>query len=58
MKARPPAPAQLALLPSRSELARFVVEPSARPEILRALAEVLLAAAEAGERKEKGHEAR
>jgi hypothetical protein len=37
---------------------RFEVEPSARHEILRALAEILLIAAEAARRKETGDEAR
>lgn len=58
MKALPPAPSQLELLPRHSELARFVVEPSVRPEILRALAEILLVAAEAGARKEARNEPR
>ena len=57
MKALPPAPSQLELLPRR-DLARFEVEPSARPEILRALTEILLIAAEAVRRKETGDEAR
>lgn len=57
MKALPPAPSQLELLPQR-DLVRFEVEPSARPEILRALAEILLIAAEASRRKETGDEAR
>lgn len=45
MKALPPAPSQYELLP-RHEHALSVVEPNARHEILRALAEILLAAAE------------
>ena len=49
MKALPPAPSQL--LPLRSDLVPFVVEPSARKEILRALAEILLLAADALEEK-------
>jgi hypothetical protein len=57
MKALPPAPSQLELLP-RHDHARFVVEPSARHEILRALAEILLVAAEEVGRKEEGDEAR
>lgn len=57
MKALPPAPSQLEPLPQR-DLVRFEVEPSARPEILRALAEILLIAAEASRRKETGDEAR
>jgi hypothetical protein len=48
MKALPPPPIQLELLPSRPHaLARFEVEPSVRNEILRALAEILLDAANA-----------
>jgi hypothetical protein len=58
MKALPPAPSQLELLPNRSELAHFVVEPSARLEILRALAEILLVAVQVGARKERRDEAR
>jgi len=57
MKALPPAPSQLDLLP-RHDLARFVVEPSAREEILRALAEILLVAADAAEPKEERDETR
>jgi hypothetical protein len=56
MKALPPAPSQLDLLPP-CDHALFVVEPSARHEILRALAEILLAAAEVV-RKEERDEAR
>ena len=41
MKALPPAPSQLELLPRRSVLVLSVVEQSARQEILRALAEIL-----------------
>ena len=51
MKALPPAPSQLELLPPRDQ-ALFAVEPSARQEILRALAEILLVAAEAAGREE------
>ena len=47
MKALPSAPSQLELLPRRDRVL-FVVEPSVRPEILRALAEILLVAAEVG----------
>ena len=57
MKALPPAPSQLQLFPRRHELARFEVEPSAQHEILRALAEILLVAAEVVERKEASDEA-
>lgn len=57
MKALPPAPSQLELLPHRDK-APFVVEPSARPAILRALAEILLAAAEVVAKKEEPDEAR
>ena len=57
MKALPPAPSQLQLFPRR-ELARFEVEPSARHEILRALVEILLAAAEVVDRKEASDDAR
>lgn len=57
MKALPPAPSQLELLPRRDH-AHFVVEPSARHEILRALAEILLVAAEAARRKEARDETR
>ena len=56
MKALPPPPSQLELLPSRSDLAHFVVEPSERKEILRALAEVLLVAADT--RRERRDETR
>ncbi len=59
MKTLPPAPFhQFELLP-RHDLVLFVVEPSVRPEILRALAEILLDAAEtATTRKEAPDEAR
>ena len=59
MKTLPPVPFhQLDLLP-RHDLVLFVVEPSVRPEILRALAEILLDAAEtAATRKEVTDEAR
>ena len=57
MKALPPAPPQLELL-SRRAHALTVVEPSARHEILRALAEVLLAAAEEIGREEVRDEPR
>ena len=58
MKALPPAPSQFELLPRRDHVLS-VVEPSARNEILRALAEILLAAAESvGRREERDHEAR
>jgi hypothetical protein len=57
MKALPPAPSQLELLPRRDH-ALFVVEPSGRHEILRALAEILLVAAEVVGRKEERDEAR
>jgi len=57
MKVLPPAPSQLELLPHRDN-AHFAVEPSARPAILRALAEILLAAAEVVEQKEACDEAR
>ena len=56
MKALPPAPSQLELLPRRAR-ALFVVEPSVRREILRTLAEILLVAAEAARRKEARDEA-
>lgn len=52
-----PAPPQLELLPRRRDLALTVVERSERDEIVRALAEVLLAAAEAVPRKEDADEA-
>jgi hypothetical protein len=51
MKALPPPPSQLELLPRRSDLVPFVVEPSVRHEVLRALAEILLAAAETVDRR-------
>lgn len=57
MKALPPPPSQLDLLP-RHDLAQIVVEPSARHEILRALAELLLVAAERRRREEAPDEAR
>jgi hypothetical protein len=59
MKALPPAPSQLELLP-RERSVLSVVEPSARPEILRTLAEILLAAASetARRREEQRDEAR
>lgn len=57
MKALPPAPSQLELLPRRDH-ALSVVEPNARHEILRALAEILLAAAERLGREEEHDEAR
>ena len=57
MKALPPAPPQLDLL-RRREHALFVVEPNAQQEILRALAEILLVAAELVRRKEERDEAR
>ena len=57
MKPVPPAPSQLELL-SRRDHALSVVEPSVRQEILRALAEILLAAADHGARKEERDEAR
>lgn len=57
MKALPPAPSQLELLPRRDH-ALSVVEPNARHEILRALAEVLLVAAERLGREEEHDEAR
>jgi hypothetical protein len=57
MKVLSQAPSQLDLLPRRDH-ARFVVEPSARHEILRALAEILLVAAEAARRREARDEAR
>jgi hypothetical protein len=57
-KALPPAPSQCELLPRRDH-ALSVVEPNARNEILRALAEILLAAAESvGRREERDDEAR
>lgn len=58
MKALPPAPSQLELLPRHSR-ALTVVEPSARLEILRTLAEIFLAAAdENARRREQSNEAR
>ncbi len=51
MKALPPTPSQGELLP-RQEHALSVVEPNVRSEMLRALAEILLAAAESVEAKE------
>ena len=58
MKTLPPAPSQLELMPRRHDLARFVVEPSVRHEILRALAEILLLAAESAVRNEDRDESR
>ena len=58
MKALPPPPSQLDLLPRRHGLVRIEVEPSVRHEILRALAELLLAAAERGTRSEGPDETR
>ncbi len=58
MKTLPPAPSQLELMLRRHDLALFVVEPSVRHEILRALAEILLVAAESAERNEDRDEAR
>jgi hypothetical protein len=57
MKTLPPAPSRLGSLTRRSDLALSVAEPIARPEILGALAEILLAAAEVVERKEERDEA-
>ncbi len=59
MKALPPAPSQFELLPRRDHV-HSVVEPNdARNEILRAVAEILLAAAESvGRREERDDEAR
>jgi hypothetical protein len=57
MKALPPPSSQLDLLP-RHDLAQIVVEPSARHEILRALAELLLVAAERRRGEEAPDEAR
>ena len=56
MKALPPAPSQLELLPRHR--VPSVVEPSARPEILRTLAEILLAAANEIARRAERDEAR
>jgi len=58
MKALPPPQSQLDLLPLSHDLAHIVVEPSVRLEILRALAELLLVAAERGKRKEERDETR
>ena len=58
MKTLPPAQSQLPLFPRRRDLAQSVVEPSARHEILRALAEILLVAAEVVEREEVRDETR
>lgn len=58
MKALPPPPSQLDLLPRRCDLVPSVVEPNVRQQILRGLAELLLAAVEAAERKEERDEAR
>jgi len=52
MKTLPPVPSQLDLIPQRNDLGLSVVEPSARREILRALAEVLLAAVETVQQRE------
>jgi hypothetical protein len=52
MKTLPPVPSQLDLIPQRNDLGFSVVEPSARREILRALAEVLLAAVETVQQRE------
>jgi hypothetical protein len=58
MKALPPAPSQLELLPRHSR-ALSVIEPNARLEILRTLAELILAAAdENAQRREQSDEAR
>ena len=57
MKALPPAPSQLELLPRRDH-ALSVIEPNARHEILRALAEIMLVAAERLGREEEHDEAR
>ena len=57
MKTLPPAQRQLDLLPRRRDLSLSEVEPSARPEILRALAEILLVAAERVDRKEESDDA-
>ncbi len=53
MKALPPAPSQCQLLLPRRDHALSVVEPNARNEILRALAEILLAAAESARGREE-----
>ena len=58
MKTLPPAQSQLQLFPHRRDLALSVVEPSARHEILRALAEILLVAADLVEREEERDEPR
>ncbi len=50
-KALPPAPSQCELMLRRDHVLS-VVEPNARNEILRALAEILLAAAESAGRRE------
>jgi hypothetical protein len=57
MKALPPAPSQFELMPRRND-ALSAVEPNARDEILRALAEILLAAAATVGRREERDEAR
>jgi hypothetical protein len=54
----PPAPSQLELLPRHRDLVPFVVELNERHEILRALAEILLVAAETVDRKEERDEER
>lgn len=56
MKAQP-APAQLEMLPHRRDLVLFGAEPNARREVVRTLAEILLAAAEATEHEEERDEA-
>ena len=56
MTTLPQAQSQLSLFPRRRDLALPVVEPSARHEILRALAEILLVAAEMVEREEEHDE--
>ena len=58
MKALPPKPSQLTLPPSRLDLVRFVVEPSVRQDILRTLAEILIAAAKAPPGRETPDETR
>jgi hypothetical protein len=58
MKTLPPVPTQLDLLPQRCDLVLSVVEPNVRCEILRALADVLLAAAETTRQREVRDETR
>jgi hypothetical protein len=58
MKTLSQAQSQLPLFPRRRDLVHSVVEPSARQEILRALAEILLVAAEVVEREEERDETR